>query len=229
LLARAKGGGLELCGESDIVVRNPYALITAAAVPEENKGGPGGVILPPAESSYAGQLSMRRVKALTSGRDLRLELTMANVTSDWNPPHGYDHVYFHVFFDFPGQRGKRFLPKLNHARADFDFNAGFLLYGWGSRSFAAKDSTPDAYGSPLIGETAQSADVKRKTITFTFSDRLFDSLRTLAGTKVLISTWDGYLGDLRELGEKKEDWSFSAPGAKAAELPKMYDWSLLTL
>ena len=229
LIARAKGGALELCGESDIVVRNPYTLITAAAVPEENKGGPGGVILPPAESSYAGQLSMRKARALTSGRDLRLELTMANVTSDWNPPHGYDHVYFHVFFDFPGQRGKKFLPKLNQMRADFDFNAGFLLYGWGSRSFAAKDSAPDAYGSPLIGEVVQSADVKRKTITFTFSDRLFDSLRTLAGTKVLISTWDGYLGDLRELGQKREDWAFSAPGAKAADLPKMYDWALLTL
>ena len=229
LLARARTGALELCGESDIVVRNPYKLITETAVPEENKGGPGGVILPPAEASYAGQLSMRRARALTSGRDLRLELSMANVTSSWNPPHGYDHVYFHVFFDFPGQRGKRFLPKLNHERADFDFNAGFLLYGWGSRSFAAKDSTPDAYGSPLIGEVAQAADVKRKTVTFTFSDRLFESLRTLAGTKVLISTWDGYLGDLRELGEKKEDWSFSAPGAKSAELPKMYDWALLTL
>ena len=229
LLARAKTGALEFCGESDIVVRNPYKLITQAAVPEDSKGGPGGAILPPAEASYAGQLSMRRVRALTSGRDLRLELSMANVTSGWNPPHGYDHVYFHVFFDFPGQRGKKFLPKLNRNDPAFDFNAGFLLYGWGSRSFAAKDSTPDAYGSPLIGEVEQAADVRRKTVTFTFSDRLFDSLRTLAGTKVLITTWDGYLGDLRELGEKKADWAFSAPGAKAALLPKMYDWSLITL
>jgi glycosidase len=229
LLARAKTGALEFCGESDIVVRNPYRLITQAEVPEDHKGGPGGVILPPAEASYAGQLSMRRVRALTSGRDLRLELSMANVTSGWNPPHGYDHVYFHVFFDFPGQRGKKFLPKLNRKDAGFDFDAGFLLYGWGSRSFAAKDSTPDAYGSPLVGEVEQAADVRRKTVTFTFSDRLFDSLRTLAGTKVLISTWDGYLGDLRELGEKKADWAFSAPGAKVEELPKMYDWAQIIL
>ncbi len=229
LLARAKTGALEFCGESDIVVRNPYKLITQTTVPEDSKGGPAGVIMPPAEATYAGQLSMRRVRALTSGRDLRLELSMANVTSAWNPPHGYDHVYFHVFFDFPGQRGKKFLPKLNQERGDFDFNAGFLLYGWGSRSFAAKDSTPDSYGAPLIGEVEQAADVRRKTVTFTFSDRLFDSLRTLAGTKVLIATWDGYLGDLRELGEKKADWSFSAPGAKVSELPKIYDRSLITL
>ncbi len=229
LLARAKSGALSFLGEQPLVVRNPYKLIIDAAVPEDSKGGPGGVILPPAEASYGGQLSMRRVRALTSGRDLRLELTMASVTADWNPPHGYDHVYFHVFFDFPGQRGKKFLPKLNSADPTFDFNAGFLLYGWGSRSFTAKDSQPDAYGSPLIGEVEQSADPRRKTVTFTFSDRLFDAQRTLAGARILITTWDGYLGDLRELGAKKADWGFSAPGAKVSELPKIYDRALITL
>ncbi len=229
LLARAKAGALELCGESEISVCNPYRLIAQTAVLEDSKGGPGGVILPPAEASYAGQLAMRRVRALTSGRDLRLELSMADVTNAWNPPHGYDHVYFHVFFDFPGQRGNKFLPKLNRADAGFDFNSGFLLYGWGSRSFAAKDSKADAYGAPLIGEVEQSADARRKTVTFTFSDRLFDSLRTFAGTKILITTWDGYLGDLRELVEEQADWSFSAPGAKTSELPKIYDHALITL
>jgi glycosidase len=229
LLSRAKSGALAFLGEAPIHVRNPYKLIIDAPVSEESKGGPGGVILPPAEASYGGQLSMRRARALTSGRDLRLELTMAAVTKDWNPPHGYDHVYFHVFFDFPGSRGKKFLPKLNTAVPGFEFDAGFLLYGWGARSFAAKDSTPGAYGSPLIGDVAQSADARRKTVTFTFSDRLFDGLRALAGTKVLVTTWDGYLGDLRELAPEKADWSFSAPGAKLSELPKIYDKVLITL
>ncbi|MDE2143639.1 MAG: hypothetical protein KGJ84_14620, partial [Elusimicrobia bacterium] len=229
LLSRAKSGALELLGEHPLLVRNPYKLITDFAVPETSKGGPGGVILPPAEASYAGQFSMRRVRALTSGRDLRLELTMANVTNEWNPPHGYDHVYFHVFFDFPGHKGKRFLPKLNATRTDFEFNAGFLLYGWGARSFAAKDSAPDAYGSPLLGKIEQSADARRKTVTFTFSDRVFDGLRTLTGTKVLITTWDGYLGDLRDLIAEKADWSFSAPGARTSELPSIYDQALITL
>lgn len=229
LLSRAKSGALTVRGESPLLVRNPYRLIAQAEVSEETKGGPGGVIRPPAEASYAGQLSMRRARALTSGRDLRLELTMANVTAEWNPPHGYDHVYFHVFFDFPGRTGRRFLPKLNATRTDFEFNSGFLLYGWGARSFAAKDSSPDAYGSPLLGEIEQSADVKKKTITFTFSDRVFDGLRTLDGTKVLITTWDGYLGDLRDLIAEKADWSFFAPGARTSELPSIYDQTLITL
>ncbi|MFI5361281.1 MAG: alpha-amylase family glycosyl hydrolase [Elusimicrobiota bacterium] len=229
LLARARGRALEFRGESDIVVRNPYRLLASVSVAEKDRGGPGGAILPPAEASYAGQISMRRARALTSGRDLRLELSMANVTNEWNPPHGYDHVYFHVFFDFPGQPGRKFLPKLNCPDSGVEFNAGFLLYGWGSRSFSARDSTPDAYGAPLIGEVVQTADARRKTVTFTFSDRLFDSLRAFAGTRVLITTWDGYLGDLRELGDNKADWSFSAPGARPSELPKIYDRALLTL
>jgi len=229
LLSRSKAGALAFAGEQSILVRNPYQLLVEASVPEENKGGPGGAIRPPAEASYAGQMSMRRVRALTSGRDLRLELSMANVTNEWNAPHGYDHVYFHVFFDFPGQRGVRFLPKLNSTRPDFDFDAGFLLYGWGSRSFAAKDSKPDAYGSPLVGEVEQAANLKRKTVTFTFSHRLFEDVRTLAGTKVLITTWDGYLGDLRSLETEKADWSFWAPGANPAELPRIYDHALITL
>jgi len=66
-------------------------------------------------------------------------------------------------------------------------------------------------------------------VTFTFSDRTFDSLRTLAGTKVLITTWDGYLGDLRELATEKADWSFWTDGKSVAELPKIYDHALLTL
>jgi len=229
LLAKSRAGALAVRGEWPVLVRSPYRALADVAVPEENKGGPGGAIRPPAEASYAGQLSMRRAKALTSGRDLRLELAMANVTNEWNPPHGYDHVYFHVLFDFPGQKGRRVLPKLNYDRPDFAFSAGFLLYGWGSRSFAAKDSTADEYGSPLIGEVEQSADVRRKTVTFTFSDRLFDGLRTLSGVKVLITTWDGYLGDLRELLAEKADWSFFAPGARVAELPKIYDHVLLQL
>lgn len=229
LLTRAKSGALSCAGEQPVVVRNPYQLIVDAPAPEENKGGPGGVIRPPAEASYAGQMSMRRVRALTSGRDLRLELTMANATNEWNAPHGYDHVYFHVFFDFPGRRGKRFLPMLNHSEPGFDFDAGFLLYGWGARSFAAADSTPTSYGSPLVGEVEQAASLSRKTVTFTFSHRLFDAVRTLAGTKVLITTWDGYLGDLRGLESERADWSFWAPGAKLSELPKIYDHVMITL
>jgi glycosidase len=229
LLSRSPSGALALRGESEITVRAPYRPLASVEVPESSKGGPGGAILPPSEASYGGQLSMRRARALTSGRGLRLELTMESVTDEWNPPHGYDHVYFHVFFDFPGVPGKRFLPRLNAPKPGIEFNAGFLLYGWGFRSFDAADSAPDAYGAPLIGEVEQKADPRRKTVTFTFSDRLFDRVRTLAGTRILVTTWDGYLGELRDLTREKADWNFSTPSGDPAKLPRIYDHALLTL
>jgi hypothetical protein len=133
-------------------------------VPPEQKGGLARKVHPPADPSYGGQMSLESVAAYTSGRDLQLRLRMEQVTKDWNPPHGYDHVYFSVFFDFPGQPSRKFFPKLGYFRDDFEFNAGFLLYGWGIRSFGADDSTPDAYGAPLLGDVTDKAEPKKNTI-----------------------------------------------------------------
>ena len=224
LLARTKAGDHRLSEPVAVSVRNPYRLLAKAAVREEHKGGWERKVHAPADPSYSQQLSMEEAAVSTSGKDLRLRLRMAGVTNSWNPPHGYDHVYFSVFFDFPDQRGKKFFPKLNYAREDFEFNAGFLLYGWGVRSFAAEDSTAELYGTPLFGDVVDAVDLKKRTITFTFSNRFFDSLKSFAGVKVFVSTWDGYLGELRSLSGRKEDWNFYVTDdVPMAQLPKIFD------
>jgi carbohydrate-binding DOMON domain-containing protein len=200
-----------------------------AAVIETNKAGLGFQVHPPADPSYKKQLSMEQVLVYTSGRDIQLRVRMAEVTSDWNPPQGFDHVYFNVFFDFPGHPGKRFFPKLDYSRVDFEFNTGFLLHGWGIRSFGAADTTPDTYGEPLIGEIKNSVDTKTRTIVFTFSTRFFEKLQTFSGTKIFVSTWDGYLGELRTISNRKEDWSFYVLNGSGVRIPKIYDYILLTL
>ncbi|MDE2293569.1 MAG: hypothetical protein KGL53_15920, partial [Elusimicrobia bacterium] len=227
LLAKT-GDVLALSHPVPVRVRNPYRLLTRVNVPEAQKGGLGGQVRPPADPSYRGQLSMDRVDALTSGRDLKLRFLMTDVTDEWNPPHGFDHVYFSVFFDFPGVPGKRFFPKLGYALGDFEFNAGFLLYGWDMRSFGAEDSTPDALGRPLVGDVAAEADKDRNLIEFTFSSSFFP-VEDLAGTRVFISTWDGYLGEPRAVARKKEDWSFYTLEDAGEKVPKVYDYVLLEL
>ncbi|MBI2362015.1 MAG: hypothetical protein HYV15_01330, partial [Elusimicrobia bacterium] len=198
-------------------------------VPQAQKGGIDGTVRPPADPSYRGQLSMERVDALTSGRDLRLRFKMTDVTDEWNPPHGFDHVYFSVFFDFPGVLGKRFFPKLGYSRSDFEFNAGFLLYGWDMRSFGAGDSSPDAYGKPLVGDIGASADKDKNLVEFTFSASYFSSVADFSGTRVFVSTWDGYLGELRAVAAKKEDWSFFTLEDAGTRIPRVYDHVLLEL
>ncbi|OGS38939.1 MAG: hypothetical protein A3J82_05670 [Elusimicrobia bacterium RIFOXYA2_FULL_69_6] len=158
LLAATKSGGHLLSPAVPLKVRNPYELLAKAMVPPEQTGGLARKVHAPADPSYGGQLSLESVAAYTSGRDLQLRLRLDQVSDDWNPPHGYDHVYFNVLFDFPGQPGRRFFPKLGYSRPDFEFNAGFLLYGWGIRSFGAEDSTPEAYGAPLLGDVTDQAD-----------------------------------------------------------------------
>ncbi|MFH1725360.1 MAG: alpha-amylase family glycosyl hydrolase [Elusimicrobiota bacterium] len=230
LLAKTKSGALAASNEVFLNVANDYRLIARAAVPEEGRAGVARKLHAPGDPSYDRQVSMEEVSILTSGKDLRIKIRMSNVTDDWNPPNGYDHVYFSVFFDFPGRPGKRFFPKLDYGRDDFEFNAGFLLYGWGAVSFGADDSTQDAYGSPLIGEAAQHADLKGGTISFTLSKKIFDALETFAGTKVFLSTWDGYLADLRPVSDKKEEWSFYALDGKDAKgLPKVFDHVIIRL
>jgi glycosidase len=215
------------------LVRNAYKPLAEAAVAEGDKGGVGVPIHPPGDPSYGGQLSMEGASAATSGRDLRLTVRMASVTNEWNPPHGFDHVYFSVFLDFPGRKGKRFFPRLRYAREDFEFNTGFLLYGWGTRSFGAADSTPDAYGAPLVGDVEYAVDRARRTISFTFSSRFFDGLKTFAGTKIFVSTWDGYLGELRTVAGQREDWNFYIlPGPSKTDpeaLPRVFDHLLIQL
>ena len=228
LAGRTPSGDFRLSPPAEIVVRNPYRLLARARVAAEDKGGLGGRVHLPADPSYRGQLSMEEVGVCSSGRDLQLRLRMSEVTADWNPPHGFDHVYFSVFFSFPGQAGKPFFPKLGFGREDFEFNLGFLLYGWDTRSFKAEDSTPDRYGSPVPGDVAYAVDRRRATIRVTLSRGFFDAVPRFEGTRIFISTWDGYLGELRSLETKKEDWNFYVDGGGGA-LPKVYDHAMIRL
>lgn len=227
LLAQDKSG-LSLSNEIRARVANPYRALADAAALDAHAHLLSGVHAP-GDPSYGGQLCLERARVLTSGRDLRLQLEMKDVTRSWNPPHGYDHVYFSVFFDFPGKSGANFLPKLGYCPPGFEFNAGFLLYGWGMRSFGPAGSTPDAYGPPLAGEVEQAADPAGKTVTFTFSDKLFRSLQGFSGVKLFISTWDGYLGEFRSIAGSPEDWSFYTRGGASTALPKIYDQLTIAL
>ncbi|MBI5597881.1 MAG: hypothetical protein HY928_17485 [Elusimicrobia bacterium] len=228
LLAKSKAG-LALSAPVTLTVKNPYKLLVRSKVPQAQKGGLDGTVRPPADPSYRGQLSMERVDALTSGRDLKLRFKMTDVTDEWNPPHGFDHVYFSVYFDFPGVPGKRFFPKLGYARSDFEFNAGFLLYGWDMRSFGAADSGPESYGKPLVGDIAARADKDKNMVEFTFSASYFASVADFSGTRAFVSTWDGYLGELRAVAAKKEEWSFYTLEGAGTKIPRIYDHVLLEL
>lgn len=224
LLGKTASGDLTLSQDWPVTVNNPYRLLARA------DATPCAKLRPPAEPSYNGQTSIKSAEVFSSGRDIRLKLRMASVTSDWNPPNGYDHVYFNVFFELPGRPGASALPRLDYSSEGFKFCLGFQLYGWGARSFSAEDSTESSYGSPVIGDVQQAADGKARTVTFTFSSRFFDAVKEWAGVKIFVSTWDGYLGEPRGISGAKEDWNFyTVDGSPPQGLPKIFDTVMVTL
>lgn len=230
LLSTSQNGARALSSPLSVDLRCCDRLLVERGVPPANKAGFGGRRLrAPIEASYDGQLSLERVRVCARGRDLKMELLMSRVTDSWNPPEGYDHAYFGVFFQFPGRSGIETLPKMNAKIPGFRWDAGFLLYGWGSRSFSASGSGADAYGPPLPGEVKQSANPARCTVNFLFSERCFGKLKSYAGARVLITTWDGYLGELRALSATPEDWAFSVADGGPLDAPKIYDHMLLDL
>lgn len=230
LMASYPGGRRVLSEPVTVDLRCCDRLLAERGVPPANKAGFAGRRLrAPAEASYEGQLSIEHARAYSRGRDLKLELTMDRVTDSWNPPEGYDHVYFGVFLELPGRPGLDALPKMDAKLPGFRWDAGFLLYGWGSRSFSAKGSGPDRYGAPLPGEVKQSANPARRTVNLLFSERCFGRLKSFKGARVLVTTWDGYLGDLRPIAAQPEDWSFSVADGGALDAPKIYDHILLEL
>lgn len=230
VISELKNGDISASPRTRLLVRNPYSLLAETIALEKDKGGVREKIHPPADPTYCGQLSMESAAVYSSGRDLRLDLRMANVTSEWNPPNGFDHVYFNVFVQLPGREGKPFFPKLNYARQDFAFDVGFLVYGWGTRSFGAADSTPDSYGAPLVGDVETSVDLPRRTISFTLSSRYFLGLKSFSGAKVFVSTWDGYLGELRPVSAQRENWNFYIlEGTGTSGIPKIFDHVELVL
>jgi len=230
LLSTAPNGSRTLSTAIDVDLRCCDRLLVERGVPPANKSGFGGRRLrAPTEASYDGQLSLERVRICSRGRDLKMELLMSRVTDSWNPPEGYDHAYFSVFFQFPGRHGLDVLPKIGAKVPGFRWDAGFLLYGWGSRSFSANGSGADVYGPPLPGEVKQSANPARRTVSFLFSERCFGKLKSFAGARVLITTWDGYLGELRALSAAPEDWAFSVADGGPLDAPKIYDHILLDL
>ena len=80
----------------------------------------------------------------------------------------------------------------------------------------------------MPGDVAYAVDRRRATIRVTLSREFFERVPRFEGTRIFISTWDGYLGELRTLATKKEDWNFYVDDGSAG-LPKVYDHAMISL
>ncbi len=154
--------------------------------------GPNDRYRKPRDFTFGKQMDIEAVEATAFGGNLRITLTMGEISTYWNPPNGFDHVVFHVFIDIPAKAGATVLPKLNaNAPDDFQWNYMFYSGGWNSVLYSSNAATNDNFGTIATPVPKISVSTDERKITFLFSPDALGNPNSLEGSKIYITTWDG--------------------------------------
>ena len=158
--------------------------------PAGDDTGPGGTYTYPQDATFGHQMDITNVKLEVGATTMNINLTMADFSTVWNPPNGFDHVAFNIYFSLPGQSGATsVMPKLSASTpSGFQWSLNQFSYGWDNVMYTSAGATADAYGGISTAPTVK-ADTNLKTVTFTY-DRNNYGLASWSGVKIYIATWD---------------------------------------
>ena len=197
--------------------------------PAGDDRGPKGTYTYPQDPTFAHQMDITEVKLEVGATTLNLNLTMGSTAADfsttWNPPNGFDHVAFRIFFSLPGQASPAtVLPMLDAtAPTGFAWSLDQFTYGFqpGNIMYTSAGASADAYGAVLGGGApAIKTDPAARTITFSY-DRNAYGLATWSGVKIYITTWDfdGIGARFRPLCTVASQWEMGGGAAGAGGTP----------
>lgn len=193
-----------------IKVRKPF--VEMLRVPDEL--GDENYSMPKNET-FMGQQDIEHVTLLTSGTDIRLDITMKETTNLWSPnTNDFDHVLFNVFLQKAGSNSKvSSLPSLNAQLPDgmtsWDYSVG--MAGWSS-------SIVDSSGEALSPSPTSSVDHSSKIVSINIPAAAIGDPKNLKGWKIYISTWDEDSGNLRSLTPDGDEWVFGGGDGSVAPL-----------
>ncbi|MEM9837882.1 MAG: alpha-amylase family glycosyl hydrolase [Pseudomonadota bacterium] len=195
--------------------------------PRGDDRGPAGTYIDLQQANAIGQKDILQVSAMAGGDILKIELTMAEVTSEWLPPNQFDNVSFSIFFDRPDTDGASTLPQLNAQMPNgLDWDVGHVIFGWGNTMFSADGASADAAGTRFASAPQVDVDEEARTIAFTYDGSDF-GVNSWDGVSGYITTWDiAGEGAYVRLGPKKAQWAF---GGGAEDDPKILDDAFLKL
>ena len=168
------------------------------------RGGPGTYRYPTDPSWGAlRQMDLRGVRVSTAGGALRLDLTMHDITTVWNPQNGFDHVAFTVFIELPGQAGGIELMPLQKGLLPegMRWHRRLRVHGWTNALFSAEGASATAEGTPVGPAANIVVDRAARTVSLTLPAASFGRLASLDGTRVYVTTWD-YDGGYRALARE---------------------------
>lgn len=203
--------GARILDDTAIVPLEDRVQITAPD-PAGDDHGPSGEYELPTDTTFGEQMDLRRVSAVPVGSNLVVELDMAEITTVWGPPNGFDHVLFHVFIDLPGTgEGTTVLPGIN-ATAPSGFAWDYLGFheGWNNRLYSNEGAGADSYGTVVTPTPEIAADEEAGTVTVTYGAQALGNPENLDEAAVYVTTWDwdGPQADYRGLVAAPTQWNF---------------------
>lgn len=186
--------------------------------------GPAGTYGYPTDATFGHQMDVTGVTLQAGATTLNVKIALADFSSVWNPPNGFDHVAFSVFLSLPGAPGATALPKLSaSAPAGYSWDYGMFSYGWGSPIlYSSSGATAADYGAIVTPAPAVKADAATKTVSFRFDRRVL-GLASWSGVRVYVTTWDfdGIGAVFRPLCDTAGQWTMGGgtPAVPPATCP----------
>jgi glycosidase len=192
----------------DFRVDRPWALRADLEDPAGDDQGPRGspgTYRYPTDPGWGAnrQMDLRRVRASTAGGALRLDLTMHEITTVWNPRNGFDHVAFTVFIELPGQPGGTDVMPLQKGRLPegMRWHRRLRVHGWTNALFSAEGASASAEGTPVSPAAGIAVDRAARTVSLTLPAASLGRLPSLDGARLYVTTWD-YDGGYRALARE---------------------------
>jgi glycosidase len=200
----------------------PSVEIISVSDPIGDDNGPNGNYTYPKDLTFKRQMDITGAKLSKVGQLLKLTMKMREVTDNWSPSKGFDHVTFQIFIDDPDQEGMKILPNQNAKTPEgMDWNYEIYATGWGITLHNTNDASEERLGEGIT--PSPTADVNKQLSEITFSIP-YSVLNTndLSGWKFYITTYDydGIEAVLRPMSPEAQQWSF---GGGDENSPKIMD------
>ncbi len=223
-----KAGTKDIAFTSDLSwAETPEKIIDDTGDAQDGSGGLYGSYSLPTDPSFdkdKNQLSIEKAEIYTVGSNVRLKMTMNNVTNSWLPPNGFDHVGFSVFIGLPNESktGLTALPKLNAEMPSGTWNRNAVIFGWQSSIYSSTGADSQTWGETVSPAPVVTVDKANKAIYLDFASDALGRPNSLDGISIYVTTWDidGLSAVYRPLDTQKGPWNFT--GNDTSE-PKIWD------
>jgi len=183
-------------------VERQWKLLADVADPDGDDHGPGGRYQYPGDRGWRDhrQLDIRRIRVSAAGGALKIDLQMHDVTAQWSPPNGFDHVAFNVFVQLPDRSaGSDVMPLQNAGLPDgMHWQYRLRANGWTNSLFASEGASATNEGRPVAPGAGLTVDAETDTVRFVLPAKALGDPRALSGAKLYVATWD-YDGGYRAL------------------------------